>query len=159
MNQCLLIAAVLAAIQAAIAFAVWRFAVKPQQRPLKVRLLSAFFGALAAAIVARPLVEAVILSLGYIQEAAGMISLFTFYSFLPLTVGISGWLFSEVYGGRSAKPWRGLIFGIAGGFLGSVLVIGALLGAKLDLPAAVGFALLFGIPSALSTAGIWRAAR
>ena len=159
MNPALIIAAVLAAIQTAIAFAVWRFAAKPQQRSLKVRLWSAFFGALAAAIVARPLVEAVVLSLGYIQEAAGMLAMLTFYGFLPLTVGISGWLFSELYGGRSAKPWRALIFAIAGAFFGSVAVTGALLGAKLHLPAALGFALLFGIPSGGAAAGIWRASR
>jgi hypothetical protein len=159
MHPALVIAAVLAAIQTALAFAVWRLAVKPRQRPLKVRLVSAFFGGLAAAIVARPLVEVAIVMLGYAQEAAQTMSMLTFYSFLPLTVGISGWLFSEVYGGRTAKAGRGLLFGIAGAFLGSVVVIGALLGAKLHLPATVGFALLFGIPSAAASVGIWQAAR
>lgn len=159
MNPSLLIAAVLAAIQTAISIAVWRFAVKAEQRPLKFRVASAFFGGIAAAIVARPLVQVVIGLLGYAEEAAQMTGMVAFYCFLPLTVGISGWLFSEVYGGRSPKPWRALTFAVAGGFLGAVVVIGALLGAKLHLPAALGFVLLFGIPSAATAAGVWLAAR
>lgn len=104
MAECLLIALSLGAVQAASAVAVFRFVAKPLSRALWARVLAAFVGALAAAVLARPLVHAVILLAGHDHDAGDVVSALTFYLFLPMTVGISGWLFAEASAGAHRGP-------------------------------------------------------
>ena len=160
MLVCLLYALVLGFFSAVAVIASWHFAAKNLDRPPWARLVGAALGALAGAVLAHPLVETVVLAMGYRSEAAGLMIAFTFPFFLPISVALGGWLFSEVVGGRSQRPWRTLGLGFAGAFAGAAPVVIFLYSSLArSIPSSLGHVALVAIPSAACVLGIWFAQR
>jgi hypothetical protein len=157
MLVCLLYALILGAIQAAVAIASFRFAAKELERPPWVRVVAAAFGALGGALLARPIVEMAVAAMGHVQEAAGLMALFTFPFFLPISVAVSGWLVSEVVGGRSRAPWHTLALAFGGALAGAAVVLIPLYFSRNDPAIALAAPAITAIPSGACVLGIWLA--
>lgn len=155
MLVCLLYALVLGALSAAVAIASFRLAAKEIARPGWARLVGGALGAVAGGLLARPLVELAVVALGHRAEAAGMMAAFTFPFFLPMNVAIGGWLFSEVVGGRSSRPFRALGAGFGCALLGAAAVLIPLYFYAQGPSKLVNQLAIIGVPSALCVVGIW----
>ncbi|XYH94984.1 hypothetical protein ACMHYB_45325 [Sorangium sp. So ce1128] len=142
MKMWLLIAGVLALVNAVIAAGMWSALSKHTNRPRFARTIGSLLGAATGAWSAGPQLEYLfqylcdgLQRLEFCGEPAG-IAIFFIYPFsLPVTTGLATWLLAEIIGGRTSNS----------PFTGALCVLGAAIGAALV------FLPLFFIP------GVWHA--
>jgi len=164
MRVCLFIAGVFVLFNTAVASGAWHLLSRHATRPKFARAAGALAGAAAAAWITRP-------ELNYIFEwtckharsdpmCDGTLPLPVLYLYpfaLPVTIGLSTWLFAEVIGGRTRRPLFEPLVSVLGALLVSALVFLPLIfvqGLDHMLPRAIVQLVTVGVPASGALLGL-----